>query len=63
MIYHMILLIIVSNNISLCPPNALTYHFIPDGSFFQYIKPHSSIVRNWFSFIVLLKYTSPLLHY
>ena len=52
---HMILLVIISNNIPPSLPIALTYNLIPDGSSFQYTKPHSSIVENWLSYIVLLK--------
>ena len=51
----MILLVILSNNILFSPSIALIYHFVPDGSLFQYIKPHLSIVGNRLSYIALLK--------
>ena len=60
---HVILLIIISNNISLSLPIVLTYHFFPDGSSFWYTKPHLSIIGNWLSFIALLKRTNLLSHY
>ena len=53
----MILLIIISNNILLSLPIALTNHFIPDGSLFWYTKSHLSIVGNCLSYIALLKST------
>ena len=55
---HVILLIIISNNILLSPPITLTYHLIYEDSFFWYIKSHSFIIGNWFSYIALLKNTS-----
>ena len=55
--YYVILLVIVSNNILLSSPIALTYCLISNGSYFQYIKSDSSIIGNWLSFIVLLKHT------
>ena len=61
--YHVILFIIRSNNIPLNLPMVLIYHLVFNSSLFQYTKPHSSIIENWFSFIVLLKCTSPLLHF
>ena len=45
MTYNVILLVITSNNIPSGPPIAFIYHLIPDGSPFQYIKPHPSIVE------------------
>ena len=53
--HHVILLVIISNDISLSLPIAFTYCLIPDGSPFQYTKPHSSIIGNWFSYIALLR--------
>ena len=40
---HVILLVITLNDILLSLLIVLTYHFIPDGSSFWCIKPHSSI--------------------
>ena len=34
------------NNILLSPLIALTYHLVPDGLFFRYTKPYSSIIGN-----------------
>ena len=51
---HMILLIIISNDISLSSPIAFTHCLVPNGSLFWYTKPHSSIVENWLSYIALL---------
>ena len=48
-------LVIISNNISLSPPIALTYCLVPDGSPFQYTKPHSSIIGNRLSYIAVLR--------
>ena len=45
MINHVISFVITSNDILLSPPIALTYHLVPDGSFFWYIKPHLSVVE------------------
>ena len=45
MTYHMISLVITSNNILLSPPIALAYHLVPDGLPFQYTKPHSFIIE------------------
>ena len=45
MTYHVILLIITSNDIPLSPPIALAYHLVPDGSSFWYTKLHPSIVE------------------
>ena len=63
MIYHVILLIIISNDILLNPPIALTYHLVLDGSSFWYTKSHSYIVRNRFSFIAFLNYISLSFYY
>ena len=52
---HVISLVIISNNILLSPPIALTYCLIPDGSPFQYTKSHLSIVGTWLSYIALLR--------
>ena len=52
---HVISLVIISNNIPLNLPIALTYRLVPDGSPFWYTKSHTSIVGNWFSYIALLK--------
>ena len=52
--YYLISLVIISSNIPLNLPIALIYHLVPNDSSFWYIKPHLSIVRNWFSYIVLL---------
>ena len=51
----MISLIILSNNILLSLPIALTYQLVSNSSSFQYTKPHSSIVGNRLSYIVLLR--------
>ena len=58
MTYHIILLVIISNNISLSTLITLTYYLIFNGLFIQYTKPHLSIIRKWFSFIALLKSAS-----
>ena len=63
MTYHVILLIIISNDILLSLPIALIYYLISDNSSFQYTKSYSSIVQNRFFFIVLLKHISPLSYY
>ena len=52
---HMILLVITSNNIPLNLPIVFIYHFVLNGSSFQYTNPHLSIVGNWLSYIVLLQ--------
>ena len=51
----MISLVIISNNIPLSLPIALTYCLVLDGSPFWYTKPHSSIVGNRLSYIALLR--------
>ena len=51
----MILLIIISNNILLNPSIAFTYYFVSDGLFFWYNKLYSSIIKNWFFYIALLR--------
>ena len=51
---HVISLVIIPNNIPLSPPIALAYCLVPDGSLFQYTKPHSTIVGNRLSYIALL---------
>ena len=56
--YHVISLVITSNDISLSPSIAFTYRLVPDGSLFWYTKPYSSIVGNQLSFITLLKSAS-----
>ena len=48
-IYHVILLVIISNYIPLSLPIVLTYYFIPDGSLIQYTSPSS-----YYSFKFLL---------
>ena len=53
--HHMISLIIISNNIPLSPPIALTYHLIPIGLHSWYTKLYPSIVGNWLSYITLLR--------
>ena len=52
---HMISLVIISNDIPLSPPIALTYYLVPDGSPFQYTKPHSAIFGNWLSYIAVIE--------
>ena len=52
---HMISLVIISNNIPLSLPIALTYCLVSDSSLFRYTKPHSSIIRNWPFYIALLR--------
>ena len=52
---HVISLVIISNNIPLSLPIALTYRLVLDGSPFWYTKLHSSIVGNWLSYIALLR--------
>ena len=52
---HMISLVIIFSDISLSPTIALTNCLVPDGSLFQYTKPHSSIVGNRLSYIALLR--------
>ena len=52
---HVILLIIISNNILLSPLIALTNYLIPDDSSFWYTKPHLSIVENRLFYIALLR--------
>ena len=62
MTYHVISLVITSNDIPLSPSIALTYHLVPDGSPFRYTKPHPSIVEKhsirhhtcWDSLLLLL---------
>ena len=49
MTYHVILLVITSNNIPLSPSIALAYHLVPDGSPFQYTKLHPSVVEKCIS--------------
>ena len=56
--HHVILLVIISNNILLSLPIAFIYCFVFNSSSFQYIKPHLSIVGNQLSYIVLLKSAS-----
>ena len=53
--HHVISLVILTNNILLSLPIALTYHFVPDSSSFWYTKPHLSIVGNWLAYITLLR--------
>ena len=55
MTYHVILLVITSNNIPLSLSIVLTYYLVLNGSLFQYTKSHPSIFENWFSYIVLIK--------
>ena len=62
MTYHVILLVIASNNILLNPLMALTYYLVSDSSSFQYTKPHLLIVENLLCFIALLKYINPLFY-
>ena len=45
MTYHVISLVITSNNILLSPPIALAYYLVLDGSPFWYTKPYLSIVE------------------
>ena len=45
MTYHVISLVITSNDIPLSPTIALAYHFVSNGSPFWYTKPHPSIVE------------------
>ena len=45
MAYHMILLVITFNDILLSPLMVLIYHFVFDGSSFQYTKLHPFIVQ------------------
>ena len=70
MTYHVILLVITSNDIPLSPLIVLTYHLIPDGSPFWYTKPHPSIIEKRTSrypicrkalhpSLYLLEFTSP----
>ena len=59
--YYVILLVIISNNILLNLPIALTYYFISIDLFFQYIKLHLSIVINWVFYIALLKSKSAII--
>ena len=51
----MISLVIISNDIPLSPPIALTYHFVLDGLSFCYTKSHSFIIENQFSYIAFLR--------
>ena len=51
----MILLIIILNNILLSLLIVFIYHFVLNGLFFQYAKPHLSIIGNCFFYIILLK--------
>ena len=53
--HHVISLVIPSNNIPLSLPIALTHHLIPDGSYFWYTKPYSSIIGNRLFYTELLK--------
>ena len=55
MTYHIILLVIISNDILLNSLIALIYYFILNSLLFQYTKSYLSIARNWFFFIILLK--------
>ena len=41
MTYHVISLVIISNNFPLSPPISFTYFLVPDGSFIQYTSPSS----------------------
>ena len=54
---YMISLIIISNNIPLSLPIALTYRLVPDGLPFQYTKFYSSIIKNQLFYIALLRNT------
>ena len=49
MTYHVILLVIISNDIVLSLPIALTYHLVSDGSLIQY-----TIQLSYCSFKILL---------
>ena len=49
------LLVIISNDIPLSLPIALTYHLIPIGLHSQYTKSYPSIVGNRLSYIALLR--------
>ena len=60
MTYHVISLVIISNNIPLSPPIALIYYFVPHDSLIQYTSPSSycsfeflltniSFVETWLS--------------
>ena len=51
----MILLIIIFNDIILSPPITLTYHLIAISLYSQYTKFYPSIIKNRFSYIILLK--------
>ena len=53
--HHVILLVIISNDIPLSPPITLTYYLVPDSWPFWYTKPYSSIIGNYPSYIALLK--------
>ena len=55
MTYYIILFIIIFNNILLNLLIALIYYLAPDSLPFSYTKTYLSIIRNWFSFIALLK--------
>ena len=48
----------LSTSIPLSPLIAITYHLISNNSPFQYTRPHSSIIENWFSYITLLRNAS-----
>ena len=48
----------VSTGIPLSLATRLTYHLVPNGSSFQYTKPHSSILEIWLFYIALLRNAS-----
>ena len=62
MIYHVILLAIISNDILLSSLIIYIYYFIPNSLSIQYIRSFLSIIRKWFSFIVLLR-SIPVCHF
>ena len=57
MIYYVILLVILSNNVLLSPPITFTYHFISISLYSWYIKFYLSIIKNWLFCIALLRNT------
>ena len=54
-LYYISFLIIISIFILLNSLIIFTFYFIFTGSIFQYIKFYLSIIKNWFSYIALLK--------
>ena len=55
MTYYIISLVIIFEKNFLSLPIALINHFVLDNLSIWYTRSYLSIVRNWFSFIILLK--------